>query len=1102
MTKSTRSYVFDGLELLPKNLIAFVEKRLQTAFKSEWREKVIACHSQLGLRDDGKLNWDQASLLKVMKKYWREAFGDVLGANERSIVFELADVRNKFSHNQQFSYDDSERALDNVRRLLLAVNAADAADEATGMRNEILRIRFKDLARNEERKKAQDLDAAIKPVAGLLSWREVIMPHDDVAAGEFQNAEFAADLAKTHNGSAASEYRDPGEFFARTYLTDGLIKILVQAAKRLANEGADPVVELQTNFGGGKTHTLLALYHMVTAKNPNELPGLDQLIKSKGLNLPPNIKCAVLVGTSRGPTDILHQDGLEIRTSWGEMAYQLGGKNAYAILQDCDQKGIAPGSELLEKLFKANSPCLILIDEWVAYLRQIYRKDALPSGSFDANLSFVQSLTEAIKASPQSLLVASLPASQIEVGGEGGQEALTRLKQTFGRLGSAWLPASQEESYEIVRRRLFKEITGQKAHHKDNTINQFMKFYKANSDVFPQNAKDEDYRRKMEKSYPIHPELFDQLYAAWGAIEKFQRTRGVLRFMAQTVHELWMANDPSIMIMPASIPLNSPRVQPELCNYLPQGWPNIIDSDIDGPQSTPYRIDKETPSLNRHAATRRVARTLFMGTSPESGVQNKGLDDRQINLGVLQPGEKPSIFGDALRRLANQAKYIHNDLGRYWYSTAPNLNRIAAEKADKIESEMVTDTINRFLTQYIKDIGRERADFDSVHCAPDSSADIVDELGGIRAVILNVKHPYINGRKPSPSSSPAANEIQKILKSRGSAPRIYRNNLIFIAADARTIDALGQAVRQYLAWADIVAETKARDLTQSESARAQAQCDQAKSTLETRLREAWCWLIYPSQSNPKSDIELIHNKLTSNHSLLTQACNKLRVENALLGELGPVNLQQNLEKYIWQDKPHIHMQKLWEYLNCLVYLPRLKNREVLIKSVLSAIANITPGPFAYAEKYDEANSTYQGLAIEQASNTQVTIDNNAVIVRANVAFDHRPTPTPTEDNPAATPLLSAKHPQASLQEPKPTQAKTEPLPTRFRASALISPKRPNKDMQEIVENLIQHLTEIPEAAVEIKLEIDAEASKGIDKNKARILNENAKTLKLFDIDLT
>ena len=565
MAKSTRQYVFEGMELLPSGLIPFVEKRLETSINGQWEVEVLKRYKGLKINTDGILNWDQQSLLKAMEFYWNDAFRDVLGRTERSIVSELMDVRNKVSHNEKFTYDDADRALDSIRRLLVAVSAASAADKVGTMRDEVLRIKFRELARNEERKKSQKFDISVETVAGLLPWREVVTPHNDVATGEFQQAEFAADLAKVRSGSAPSEYSDPQEFYSRTYLTDGLSLMLIHAAKRLVGKGGDPVVDLQTNFGGGKTHSLLALYHMVDGINAKDLPGLDQLLGKEGLTIPSIVRRAVIVGTSRGPMDtIITDDGSTIRTTWGEMAWQLGGKEGFNLVKDCDESGIAPGSQLLEKLFKKYSPCLILIDEWVAYLRQIYKVEGLPSGSFDANLSFVQSLTEAVKACPKTLLVASLPSSQIEVGGEGGQEALIRLKQTFSRIETSWLPATQEESYEIVRRRLFQEVSGERAQHRDNSIKQFTKLYRTNTDSFPQGCGNEDYRRKLEKAYPIHPELFDQLYINWGSIEKFQRTRGVLRFMAQVIHQLWMANDPSVIIMPGSVPVSSPRVEPEL----------------------------------------------------------------------------------------------------------------------------------------------------------------------------------------------------------------------------------------------------------------------------------------------------------------------------------------------------------------------------------------------------------------------------------------------------------------------------------------------------------------------------------------------------------
>lgn len=1090
MAKSTRQYVFDGMELLPEGLTPFVEKRLESSIKGHWQADVLGRYRGLKTDKDGSLNWDQQSLLKVMEIFWNDAFRDVLGRTERSLVSELMEVRNKVAHNEKFTYDDAERALDSIRRLLVAVSASDSADKVGSMREEVLRIKFRELARNEERKKTQKFDISVETVAGLLPWREVVTPHGDVATGEFQQAEFAADLAKVRSGSAPSEYSDPKEFYSRTYLTDGLSVMLIHAAKRLAGRGGDPVVELQTNFGGGKTHSLLALYHMVGSSNAKELPGLDQLLGKEGLAVPADVNRAVLVGTSRGPQDVINtDDGLSIRTTWGEMAWQLGGKEGFALVKDCDESGVAPGSELLEKLFKAYSPCLILIDEWVAYLRQVYKVEGLPSGSFDANLSFVQSLTEAVKACPETLLVASLPASQIEVGGDGGQEALARLKQTFSRIESSWLPATQEESYEIVRRRLFQEVSGEKAQHRDNSIKQFIKLYRENTDSFPQGCENEDYRRKLEKAYPIHPELFDQLYVTWGSIEKFQRTRGVLRFMAQVVHQLWMASDPSVMIMPGSVPASSPRVEPELTKYLSQNWRSIIAGDVDGIQSIPYQIDQGAPNLNRYSATRRVARALFMGSAPVSEGQNRGLDDKQINLGVVQPGEKPNIFGDALRRLANQAKFLHSDLGRYWYSTAPSLNRLATEKAGQIEEEMVLVTIDQYLTMYINGIG-DRGGFDTVHCAPSSSADIADEAGGVRAVILGVKQVHSSGR----DNSAAMNEAKDILLQRGSSPRVYRNTLVFIAADTRSLENLKQAVRFSLAWSGIVAEIERLDLTQSDAARAKAQLSEANSTLDTRLKEAWCWLLYPSQASALEDVAFVAGKISSQDNVLARATKKLVSEEAMFTELGPVRLNRDLEKFIWSDKPHLHLGELWEYHNRYVYLPRLRDKDVLAKSILSAISQTVPGPFAYAERYDALGS-YEGLVIEMGTHALVVIDRESVIVRPNVAEDNRQEP---QGN--AGESKKDDHKEADIEDAG-KGLYTEKLPTRFRGTVLLSSERPARDMHQVVEAIIEQLTTIPGSSVELKLEIDAEVPSGLDKGKSRTLLENSNTLGFIDKEL-
>jgi hypothetical protein len=1090
MAKSTRQYVFEGMELLPPALTPFVEKRLESSLKGHWQVEVA---ERLNLRPNstGAIGWDQAALFNCMDRYWADAFKAVLGRAERALVNELVDVRNKLSHNETFSYDDAERALDSMRRLMEAISAGETAEQLSKMRDTILRTKFTELQRNEERRKTQRLEISVETVAGLLPWRDVVEPHQDVATGEFQQAEFAADLAKVHSGSAPAEYRDPRQFFSRTYLTEGLSALLVGAAKRLSGSGGDPVVELQTNFGGGKTHSMLALYHMAGGTPAQDLSGLDQLLETHGLTVPKNINRAVLVGTSRGPQDVLNAEGgRKIRTTWGELAWQLGGADAFDMVADNDANGIAPGSQLLEAIFRKHAPCLILIDEWVAYLRQIYRVEGLPSGSFDANLSFVQSLTEAVKASPGTLLVASLPASQIEVGGEGGQEALARLQQTFSRVESSWRPASQEESYEIVRRRLFKEVPGDKFHHRDNTLKQFAKLYRENANDFPQGCADEDYRRKLEKAYPIHPELFDQLYTSWGSLEKFQRTRGVLRLMAQAIHELWMNGDPSVMIMPGSVAVSSPRVEPELLHYLDVTWQSIIAGDVDGTASTPYRIDQSAPNLNRYSATRRVARAIFMGTAPTHQQQNTGLDDKQINLGVVQPGERPAIFGDALRRLTNQAKFMHADLGRYWYSMSASLNRIAADKAAQIEAALVSMTIDNELAKYVNGLA-DRGHLDAVQVAPASSAEVPDEAGGVRAVVLGVQHPH-HGR----DGSEALVEAKDILMQRGSTPRVYRNMLVFIAADARQLDSLKEAVRSFLAWGEIVRDKDRLELRPSDQKLAADKLAEAGATMKTRLKEAWCYLHYPAQDSAQADLYWVSGKVPAQDGLLARVSKKLVADEGLLTELGPARLDRDLQKYIWNGKAHLSLRDLREYLNRYVYLPRLKNQEVLIKSVQGAVTGMLPGPFAYAERWDEKLGMYLGLAIERSPNAMVVIDSDSVIIKPDVAEAHRPAPvsapaqpTDTVDGPDSSPAPSPP-PKGGLFDPP----AVEKRPTRFTGTVMISPERPARDIHQIVEAIVEQLTTLPGSTVKLRLEIDAEVLSGLDRAKVRTLVENANTL--------
>jgi predicted AAA+ superfamily ATPase len=300
-----------------------------------------------------------------------------------------------------------------------------------------------------------------------------------VASGRYQQAEFAADLWQVHLGEGTDEYRKPAEFFRRTYLTESLKRLLVGGVLRLSGRGGDPVVQLQTNFGGGKTHSMLALYHLVSGTPAGDLAGVDAVLVAAGVKSLPQGKRVVLVGNKISPGNpVTKADGTVVRTLWGELAWQLGeqaggakeARKAYARVAADDERATSPG-DVLRELFNAYGPCLVLIDEWVAYARQLHDQSDLPAGSFETQFTFAQALTEAAKAAKSCLLVISLPASDtggsphtqtedVEVGGIRGREALDRLRNVVGRLESSWTPATAEEGFEIVRRRLFEPPRG------------------------------------------------------------------------------------------------------------------------------------------------------------------------------------------------------------------------------------------------------------------------------------------------------------------------------------------------------------------------------------------------------------------------------------------------------------------------------------------------------------------------------------------------------------------------------------------------------------------------------------------------------------------
>lgn len=675
----------------------------------------------------------------------------------------------------------------------------------------------------------------------------------------------------------------------------------------------------------------------------------------------------------------------------------------------------------------------------------------------------------------------SLPSSAIEVGGEGGQKALASLKHVVHRVDAPWRPAAAQESFEIVRRRLFEPLTAEAIKGRDEVVQRFGELYAQHQGSFPAETNEKAYLERLRTCYPIHPELFDRLFDDWSTLERFQRTRGVLKLMAAVVHALWEKQDTNLLIWPASIPLDDTMVLPQLTQYLDDSWQPIIETDVDGTSSLPLRLDRENAgTYGRYSAARRVARTVFLGSAPLPAAANRGIDDRRILLGSVQPGEIPATFGDALRKLAGQATYLYENSGRYWYATQPSVNQLARDRAEQQADDRVEVEIERRLKVALAD----RGPFARVHPSPKSGSDVPDE-DEVALVALGPECPH----DAKAAASKAVTKAGEILASRGAGARTNQNMLVFLVADHLRLAELTTAVREYLAWSSIVDDGEAGRLNLDAFQRNQAksQRDGADETSRARIPETYHWLLVPEQADPLAKVALRPVKVSGSDPLAVRAGAKLRNEEHLITKFGGVNLRLVLDgalKEKWSADHAFGLKQLWSWFAQYPYLPRLRDISVLEGAVRDGSSSLLwrSETFAYAAAR-EAPGEYRGIVAGRLAETPAT--STSLIVDGSVLPDPLP----------------------GVEPPKPPPPGPEPGPEpvrrvrRFHGEvSLGDPRRPIPELTKIVDEVIDRLAQQTDVRLRVTLQVEAEhsAADGFADDTVRTISENAKSLRFKD----
>lgn len=1099
--KETLQRVQGGLFHLQKGLTPFVEARMKTVHGANWLHYASRA---VGSAPNAPL--DAYGLVKTIIDRWREVFDDAFGRTDkhkaRNFTSMALEARNAISHLAIGLQDDEAlRYLDAMHQLLRL---------AKGSETEIRELkRLYDEQRQSGLSRSPIASAPPAPVPltqgldlgtsdalqrALKPWIEVALPHPDVIANRFKEAEFAADLFAVDAGYAGEGYATPSAFYGITFLTEGLKRVLTTATQRLAGGGGDPVIGLQTAFGGGKTHTMLAIFHLVKhlqdGGDPRSLRGFEEILDRAGTGSLPKPKMAIFVGSSKGTDVSLNiKDGPRLNTLWGYIAWRIAGDAGLKLVAEAEAARTSPGSELMVEVFKLAGPSVILLDELTMFARQ------LDDDRFEAFLSFIQSLTEAAKMAPGILIVGSLPESHAEAGGPRGEAALLRLEKIFGRVQSAWLPASGDETYEIIRRRLFQPLDSEGEKARDETVKAFHDLYKKNAAEFPPEAREARYLELLRLSYPIHPELFDRLSKDWASLEKFQRTRGVLRFMANVVGVLWHSQLRDPLITPARVPVSHERVRVSVLYPLDPAFGAVVDKEVDGEGSLPSRMEAN-PSrrISQLRAATRSARAVFICSAPLVGQPNAGLTGQGLRLACAEPGDQLAIFGEALRELTEKATYLYEEAGRYWFSTQPTLNRLADDRA-KAFPDYEVDTA---IADVLREDASNKGGFHRVFAAPDDLV-AIDEAQALSLVIIG---PALWHAGRGAVKSAATDAVADALMRCRASQRRLRNTLIFVAPDEANLATAREVTRKAMAWASIDKDGRLQQqMTKVQAADAADKAKTNRDSAQKAVRAAWSHIFYPVKSEtPGKPFDLEHSLISSRDrsAIPVVVYDKVKGDGIALEKLGTERLWLAL-KPIWpEDRPHIQVSEIADWFAAYVYLPKIRDRVVLEASIRDAVGKFDP-QFGYAEGINEDTGKYDRLiwaksAPEFTSPTALIVREAEVQKQLNeINVVSPPTAPGSPITTPGTPFPLQKDPLSA--DPVVVPPATPRKPRRFFGSVEIDMVRPVKSFDAILNAVAMELQRTKGAKVRLTLEIEADAEGGFAENDIGIVRDNARQLK-------
>ena len=659
----------------------------------------------------------------------------------------------------------------------------------------------------------------------MKSFHQVAVPHKDIHDGKLTLETYAAKLWDVFNNEGPNEYRDPTTFFQRTYSTKNLQHVLNSVKSRLEGGGVDHFRPIKTPFGGGKTHTLICLYH--------------KFLEWYGK------KPIVLVGTEMDPNN---------QTLWGEIERQLTGKvNKLS-------GNISHGATAIKEILREHQPVLILIDELLHY---VYRADGIKVGNTtlgEQTIAFVQELGEAITSLENVCVVATLPSSGNEqLNDQRAAELFEKLKKFSGRIEDSISPVDDHDIPNIIRARLFQNTSEQIEDRAEPIIKDFVN-YCTEEGIIPEGIEPSEYRKQFERSYPFLPQVVEVLYKRWGTLQSFQRTRGVLRLLSIVVNDLLKTDKPFISL--GDFNLSNERLKGELVRHLDDQFHSVIAQDMVGENAGATKVNKLMPqNLWAKELGTRSARTIFM-YSHSGAVTSRGATDTEIMRATVSRGIESANISTVLEKFRNQLFYLNVEDGKYLFTKESNILKMKLDRMENIDLHEIEESERHLVKE-----NTTNHRFKTI-LWPKSSKD-VENSHSAKLVILKENDTKL---------------VKEIYDFVGEQPRIYRNNIFILTPAEGEKNKFLNSLKSKIAWEQI--KNGNIPLKEQQKKTLDQELARERDHLKDFVKEYYSTLYVPEKNTPSRNH--ISVPVSTSQTIDQIVYEYLKQESLINEELGPI----------------------------------------------------------------------------------------------------------------------------------------------------------------------------------------------------------------------